>query len=120
MCTQEDKLRIFDRPATVNNRRAVRVCATDHRLARSFPPQPLCFSPGCFLLFQKMGAFLNGMHHIGTILAKALLVKRFDEGAQFHGSWSGYRAMKGEGVCRNIVAMACSGGKNLCVDGVTV
>jgi hypothetical protein len=27
-----------------------------------------------------MGAFLDGMNYIGTILAKALLVKRFNEG----------------------------------------
>ncbi len=53
-----------------------------HRLARSFPPQPLCFAPGRFLLFQKMGLFLNGMHHIGTILPKAFSVKRFDEDRQ--------------------------------------
>src|SRR5208282_2076129 len=53
-----------------------------YRLVSSLPPKPLCLAPGCLLLFQKMGAFLNGMHHIGTILAEALSVERFDEGTQ--------------------------------------
>jgi hypothetical protein len=34
---------------------------------------------GGLLPFQKAGALFNRMHHVGTILAKALLVKRFDE-----------------------------------------